>query len=115
MKMLVRLLMLGSLMGSAHADLIRDIFDPPLHCRGTVGYVQANHFIIVSPDAQYTRVFVKQGELIPASIAPGMIIDCSFRRDANNFYRLETIDGVQTPNGQMIPMVVPNLPTSDHQ
>ncbi len=115
MKMFVRLLMLFTLMGTAHADLIRDIFDPPGHYRGTVGYVQANHFILVSPDAQYLRVFVKPGELIPASIAPGMIVECSARMDANNFLRLETIDGVLTPNGQMIPMVVPNLPTADHQ
>ncbi|MBX3169739.1 MAG: hypothetical protein KF760_20215 [Candidatus Eremiobacteraeota bacterium] len=110
MKMLVRLLMLVTLMGTAQADILQDIFDPPVRCRGTVGYVQANHFVLVSPDAQYTRVFVKQGELIPSNIVPGMIIECSARLDANNFLRLETIDGVQTPNGQMVPIVAPNQP-----
>lgn len=110
MKMFVRLFMLVSLMGTAHADLIRDIFDPPQRYRGTVGYVQANHFVLVYPDAQYTRVFVKPGDLIPSSIVPGMIIDCSVRPDANNFLRLETINGVQTPTGQMVPVVAPNQP-----
>lgn len=107
MKMLVRLLMLVTLMGTAHADLIRDLFDPPVRCQGTVGYVQPNHFVLVSPDAQYLRVFVKQGELLPSSIVPGMMIQCSARVDENNLLRLETIDGMLTPTGQIAPVVSP--------
>ena len=107
MKMFVRLLMLVTLMGTANADVLRDIFDPPARLHGTVGYVQANHFVLVSPDAQYLRVFVKEGALIPSTLVPGMIIDCSARLDQNNFLRLETIDGVQTPNGQMVPVTAP--------
>lgn len=110
MKMFVRLLMLVTLMGNAQADILRDIFDPPIHFRGTVGYVQANHFVLVSPNSEFTRVFVKQGDLIPASVVPGMVIEGSARLDANNFLRLETIEGVQTPDGQMLPIVAPNQP-----
>lgn len=107
MKMFVRLLMLLTLMGQAHADLIRDIIDPPGHFKGTVGYVQSNHFVLVNQKAEYLRVFLQPGKFLPPSIVPGMVIEFSAREDANNFLRLESIDGVQTPDGQMVPVVVP--------
>ena len=114
MKMFVRFLMLGTLMGTPQADILTDIFNPPGHYKGTVGYVQANHFVLVSPNAEYLRVFVKPGEFIPPTIAPGMIIECSARPDQNNFLRLETIDGVQTPDGQMVPLPVTTQPSATH-
>ena len=114
MKMFVRLLMLVTLMGTAQADILRDLFDPPGHYKGTVGYVEANHFVLVSPNAEFLRVFVKPGEFMPASISPGMIIECSARPDQNNFLRLETIDGVQTPDGQMVPLPVSTQPSAAH-
>ncbi len=113
MKMFVRLLTLATLMmGTAQADILTDIFDPPGHYKGTVGYVQANHFVLVSPDTQYLRIFVKQGEFVPPTISPGMMIECSARMDANNFLRLETIDGVQTPDGQMVPLPTVTQPAN---
>lgn len=107
MKMFVRLLMLLTLMGQAHADLLRDIFDPPGHYKGTVGYVQANHFILVNGNTEFLRVFLQPGKFLPPSITPGMVIEFSAREDANNYLRLESIDGVQTPNGDMVPVIVP--------
>lgn len=107
MKIFVRLLTLLTLMGQARADILTDIFDPPAHFKGTVGYVQANHFVLVNQQAEYLRVFLQPGKFLPPSIVPGMVIEFSAREDANKFLRLESIDGVQTPDGQMVPVVVP--------
>ena len=107
MKMFVRLSILLSLMGTANAGIL-DFLDPPEHLHGTVGYVQSNHFVLVSKDAQYLRVFTKTGMFVPPSIVPGMIVDCSARDNGNNQLILESIDGVQAPNGDVVPVSLPD-------
>jgi len=106
MKMFVRFSLLLTLMGTANAGIL-DFLDPPEHLHGTVGYVQSNHFVLVSKDAQYLRVFTKTGMFVPPSIVPGMIVDCSARANGNNQLILESIDGVQAPNGDVVPVVLP--------
>lgn len=107
MKMLVRALMFLTLLGQANADIFNDIFDPPAHFKGTVSYVQPNHFVLVSPQAEYLRLFVKIGQFVPSTITPGMVVECTARQDETQVWRIESIDGVQTPAGDMVPVFVP--------
>jgi len=108
MRILVRLMLALTLVSTAHAGILDWIF-PPHRIGGTVGYVQTNHFMLVSPDSQYLRVFLKPGEVMPSSIVPGMYIEGTVSETDNRII-LETLDGVKTPNGDLVPVVAPNPP-----
>lgn len=111
MKMIVRLLLTLSLVSAAQAQVVdevfRFIFGGATPIAGTVSYVQPNHFILVSGDNQFLRVFLKPGEIMPSSVVPGMIIQASVVEGDNQQIILESLDGVQSPTGQMMPLPAP--------
>lgn len=107
MKTIVHLLLALTLMGTANADIL-DILFPPTRVGGTVGYVQTNHFMLVSSDNQYLRIFLKPGQVMPSTIVPGMWVTGTVRENDQQQVILETLDGVQAPNGEVVQPVAPN-------
>lgn len=108
MKTIVRLLLALSLFGSAQAESILDWIFPPTRIGGTVGYVQTNHFMLVSPDNQYLRVFLKPGQIMPSTVVPGMYVTGTVTENDQQMVILETLDGVQSPSGELVPLTAPN-------
>lgn len=107
MKIIVRLLLALSLISAAQADIF-DWIRGTIQVEGTVGYVQSNHFVLVSPDNKHMRIFLKQGEIMPSTIVPGMIIHGTVSEGPNNNVVLESLDGVQTPTGEFVQVLAPN-------
>ncbi len=107
MKAFVRILLALSMMGSAQAGVMQWLFGAPTPVQGTVGYVQANHFMLVSQDNQYLRIFLKEGQLMPSTIVPGMFVQASVYEDDRQFIILESLDAVQGPNGTVMPIMGP--------
>ena len=107
MKIIVRLLLTLILVVPAHAGLLDFLF-PPTRIGGTVGYVQSNHFVLVTPENDYLRVFLKEGQIMPSTILPGMIITGTVTENDQKMVILETLDGVVTPAGDVVPVLAPN-------
>jgi hypothetical protein len=108
MKTIVPLLLALTLFGTAQAESILDWIFPPTRIAGTVGYVQTNHFMLVSPDNQYLRIFLKPGQIMPSTILPGMVITGTVTENDQRMVILETLDGVQSPTGEVVQPVAPN-------
>jgi hypothetical protein len=102
MKSIIRLLLMVALMGPACADLLDPLFGV-ITVRGTVAYVQNNHFILVSKDNQYLRIFLRPGQMLPSGVVPGLVVTARISGDANDQSILESLEEILGPDGQPAP------------
>lgn len=105
-RFITALLIGASTLAPANAQLLDFLF-PPTTVSGTVGYVQANHFMLVSKDNQYLRIFLKPGEFLPSTIVPGIVIAVGVRETEGQQLYLDRVYGMQGPNGDLVPITAP--------
>lgn len=90
----------------ASAGLLDFLF-PPTTVAGTVGYVQANHFMLVSKDNQYVRIFLQPGQYLPSTIVPGTNLVVDVRETEQHQLYLERVHGSLGPGGEIVPVMAP--------
>lgn len=87
----------------AHSQNLIEWLFPPPQVQGTVGYVQANHFMLVSKDNQFLRIYLQPNQAMPPTIVPGMFVVARVRNAQdqmkNSVVVLDRVEAVQGPTG----------------
>lgn len=103
MKPIARLFLgLMFLVAPARADVF-DWLRGDVDVIGTIGYVQANHFMLVGPNNQMIRIFLEPGTMMPPGIMPGQNVIVKIHEGDGNVVYLTQMLGIQQPNGTVIP------------
>lgn len=103
MKPIVRLLVSFLLfVAPARADVF-DWLRGDVDVAGTVGYVQANHFMLVAPNNQMLRIFLEPGMMMPPGIMPGQYVFLKIHEGDDKLLYLSQMQAIQQPNGTLVP------------